>query len=85
MDPSLADEVLDYLAWGVFRKTGETAEDDRALEGTDARDIDRILKQISTMLGLTTWRWSEPQISNLTTWVAAVASLRTSQHLLSVF
>ena len=49
MDPGLADQVLDYLASGRSipqNKRGVwTAEDDRALEGTDARDIERILKK----------------------------------------
>ena len=49
MDPGLADQVLDYLASGRSipqNKRGVwTVEDDRALEGTDARDIERILKK----------------------------------------
>ncbi|KAN0068350.1 TRF2-interacting telomeric protein/Rap1 - C terminal domain containing protein [Elaphomyces granulatus] len=49
MDPGLADQVLDYLASGRSipqnRRGVWTAEDDRALEGTDARDIERVLKK----------------------------------------
>jgi hypothetical protein len=49
MDPDLADRVLDHLADGngvpQDMRGVWTLEDDNALEGTDARDIDRVLKK----------------------------------------
>lgn len=54
MDPDLADRVLDQLVAGKGipqdMRGVWTPEDDRCLEGTDARDIDRLLKKHGTEL-----------------------------------
>jgi hypothetical protein len=54
MDPDLADQVLDYLAAGKgipqHMRGVWTAEDDASMEGTDARNIDRLLKKHGTEL-----------------------------------
>lgn len=54
MDQDLADRVLDYLAAGKGiprdMRGVWTAEDDVSLEGTDARDIERLLKKHGTKL-----------------------------------
>ncbi|KAL2012190.1 hypothetical protein VTN00DRAFT_4908 [Thermoascus crustaceus] len=54
MDPDLADQVLSYLVAGKGipqdMRGVWTPEDDKCLEGTDARDIDRLLKKHGTEL-----------------------------------
>ncbi|KAL1966968.1 hypothetical protein VTN77DRAFT_3712 [Rasamsonia byssochlamydoides] len=54
MDPELADRVLEHLAAGKgipqHMRGVWTAEDDACLEGTDARNIDRLLKKHGTEL-----------------------------------
>ncbi|KAL2002814.1 hypothetical protein VTN02DRAFT_5857 [Thermoascus thermophilus] len=54
MDPDLADQVLSYLVAGKGipqdMRGVWTPEDDKCLEGTDARDIDRLLKKHGTDL-----------------------------------
>lgn len=54
MDPDLADQVLSYLVAGKGipqdMRGVWTPEDDKCLEGTDARNIDRLLKKHGTEL-----------------------------------
>lgn len=49
MDPDIADEVLRYLVAGKGIPADIpgvwTAEDDRCIEGMDAREVDRVLKK----------------------------------------